>query len=771
MRSTDHFTFTEADERIRESLASFVPEFLFDVHAHIWRVDDLHLQGESLFSKDQAEMSVQIWRSSVQQLLGKPVQGGLLFPAPVRSCDLDKANQYVADQLIQEKISRGLILVSPDYADEHIHFFLQNEKMIGFKPYHCFSPKPVTTDSLITDLIPERFWRIAEQYGLVIMLHMVKDLAIADPDNQRQLLELCSTYPNVKCVLAHAARSFHAPHAQAVKALRGLENVYFDMSGICEAEAIIPILYEFGPQKLMWASDFPVSDIRGKSVTTGDGFFWMQKESLDWNQAISRTQPTLVGLESLRALRQASDLIGLNPSDIQDIFFHNAMRLTGQPLAADNQTQTLYRKAKTIIPGGTQLLSKRPEQLAPNQWPAYFREARGCEVWDLDGKHYYDMSTNDIGSCLLGYRDEAVTRAVKRRLHLGSMSTLNPPEEVYLAERLLEWHPWSQQVRYTRSGGEACSVAVRIARATTGRSIVAICGYHGWHDWYLAANLGKDDALTGHLLPGLEPAGVPQELEGTTVAFRANDRQAFDKMIRQYGNRLAAVIMEPCRYHDPEPGFLEYVREESHRYGALLIYDEITVGWRLCRGGAHLKFGVHPDLAVFAKALGNGHPIGAIVGTTEAMEGAHRSFISSTYWTESIGPTAALATLDRMQAVNVPAYAADAGSEIISAWNACGQQSGLPVKAGEGYPCFAKLEIQHEYAEAIKTTYTIKMLQRGFLAGTVIYPTLAHTSSIIALYRQAIAEVFDELAEILKKGNLEMLDRVETAQRGFARLN
>ncbi|WP_409342441.1 aminotransferase class III-fold pyridoxal phosphate-dependent enzyme [Paenibacillus sp. MBLB4367] len=766
----DHFTYTERDLLVREQLEGFVPERIFDAHAHIWRVKDLHLQAASIWSEGEEEMSVSRWRSSVEQLLGRQIQGGLLFPAPFKSCDLDQANRYLIEQLEEETSSRGLLLVSPEYSEERISIFLQNDKIVGFKPYHCFSSRQTTADSEIDEFLPERFWQLADRHGLILMLHIVKDSAMDDPENQRQLRDFCSRYPNAKCVLAHAGRSFHALHAQSVKTLRGLDNVYFDMSAVCEAEAIAPVLYEFGPEKLMWGSDFPISAIRGKAVTVGNGFFWMQKETLDWERA-GRTAPTLVGLESLRALKSAADMIGLNKSDIEHIFYDNAMRLTKQASPEENRTQQLYRTAKAIIPGGTQLLSKRPEQLAPGKWPAYFSEARGCEVWDLDGKHYYDMSTNGIGSCLLGYRDEAVTRAVKRRINLGSMSTLNPPEEVELAETLLDIHPWAQQVRYTRTGGEACSVAVRIARATTNRSIVAVCGYHGWNDWYLAANLGEDDALKGHLMSGLNPTGVPDELRGTTVTFRANDRQAFDRLIEQYGDRLAAVMMEPCRYNDPESGFLEHVRDTIHQIGGLLIFDEITIGWRLHLGGAHLKLGVHPDIAVFAKALGNGHPIGAVIGTSEAMDGAHRSFISSTYWTESIGPAAALATLERMRAVNVPGIVAEAGSAVMRAWKTNGLQSGLPVHVGEGYPCLAKFEFTGEYARKLKTLYTIKMLSRGFLAGTVIYPTLAHTPEILASYGQAIGEVFAELAGMLNSGDMNELMEVEKAQQGFSRLN
>ena len=435
-----------------------------------------------------------------------------------------------------------------------------------------------------------------------------------------------------------------------------------------------------------------------------------------------------------------------------------------------SQTQALYQHAKQRIPGGTQLLSKRPEMFAPDVWPAYYREARGCEVWDLDGRHYFDMTHNGVGSCLLGYADPDVTRAVTDRIQRGSMCTLNSPEEVELADALCERHPWAEQARFARCGGEACAVAVRIARATTDRSVVALCGYHGWQDWYLAANLGAEDALRGHLLPGLAPLGVPRELRGTALTFTYGDRAGFEAILAEQGDRLAAVIMEPCRYRDPEPGYLEYLREGAHQHGALLIFDEITIGWRLCHGGSHLRLGVAPDMAVFAKALGNGHPIAAVIGTKQAMDGAQNSFISSTYWTEGVGPTAALATIRKLKAENVTAHVARIGTLMQEAWRAAGKKHGLPVAVGEGYPCLAHFAFDHEQANTLKTAFTTRMLQHGFLAGTAIYPTLAHTESIVARYAEALDDVFAELAAALDRGRVADLLEGPLAHTGFRRL-
>ncbi len=436
-----------------------------------------------------------------------------------------------------------------------------------------------------------------------------------------------------------------------------------------------------------------------------------------------------------------------------------------------SKSQDLYKHAKQRIPAGTQLLSKRPEMFAPGQWPNYAVKAKGCEVWDLDGNHYYDMTTNGIGACLLGYADPDVSAAAVSRIENGCMSSLNPPEEVYLADKLCEIHPWAENVRFARTGGEICAVAVRIARATTKRDVVAICGYHGWSDWYLAANLGDSHQLDGVHLPGLQPDGVPRVLKGTSLTFNYNDRDAFDQIIRNYGDRLACVIMEPVRNHMPPEGFLEYVRDEVHRVGGLLIFDEITIGWRLTFGGSHKLFGLHPDMAVFAKAMGNGHPIAAVIGTKEAMEGAHTSFISSTYWTEGVGPAAALATIDKMEKTKAWEHARMVGEIVQRDWKDAAERHGLRISCS-GFPCLAHFGFE-EYPLELKTLYTVLMLKEGFLAGTGLYPTLAHNEEILAIHREAMDRTFAKMAAIVKKGGKEaVLEAIggPVCQTGFKRL-
>lgn len=435
-----------------------------------------------------------------------------------------------------------------------------------------------------------------------------------------------------------------------------------------------------------------------------------------------------------------------------------------------DRTSQLYRRAIDLIPGGGQLLSKRPELYAPEQWPAYFSRASGCEVWDLDGRHYYDFSNNSVGACLLGYAHPAVTQAAIRVIQDGCMSSLNPPEEVELAEQLLAIHPWAENARFQRSGGEAMAVAVRIARATTDRSAVAIAGYHGWHDWYLAANLGDNDALRGMLLPGLEPRGVPRELRGTAIPFAHGDLAAFDAVMEKQGRRLAAVVMEPCRHLPPPPGYLEHVRARTRDCGALLVFDEITIGWRLHFGGAHMILGIHPDIAVFAKAMGNGHPIGAVIGTRAAMAGAHSSFISSTYWTDRVGPAAALAVLQEMRQTNVPEHISRMGGAAQEIWRRAALKHGMPAAAPDSFACLARLTFEHDENNVMRTLFTQEMLSLGFLAGAGFYPTLAHTPELMDKYAAAIDAVFGKLAEYRATGRPEKFMRGPPAHSGFRRL-
>ncbi|MGD0657625.1 MAG: aminotransferase class III-fold pyridoxal phosphate-dependent enzyme [Syntrophorhabdales bacterium] len=431
--------------------------------------------------------------------------------------------------------------------------------------------------------------------------------------------------------------------------------------------------------------------------------------------------------------------------------------------------QELYKRARSRIPGGTQLLSKRPEMHLPDQWPAYFSKAKGVEVWDLNGNRYIDMSTNAVGACILGVGDPDVDAAVLDAIAAGTISTLNSPEEVELADLLCELHPWADMVRYARGGGEAMSVAVRIARAHTTRDVVAFCGYHGWHDWYLSANLAEEKALDGHLLPGLEPSGVPRGLRNTALPFRYNQIGELEGIAARHGSDLAAIIMEPLRDRSPEAGFLEEVRQLADRTGAVLIVDEVSAGFRLATGGAHLLFGLEPDMAVFAKGMSNGYPMAAVIGRGRVMDDVQKTFISSTYWTERIGPAAALATIRKHRRLDAAKHLVDIGTRVQQGWREAADRSGLAVEVG-GIPPLAHFHLTGEDAQAAHTFFTQRLLEKGFLAGQGFYATYAHEDHHVDSYLSVVQNVFDEVAAALRAGDILARLKGPLAHTGFSRL-
>lgn len=433
------------------------------------------------------------------------------------------------------------------------------------------------------------------------------------------------------------------------------------------------------------------------------------------------------------------------------------------------KSQSLYKKAKKIIPGGTQLLSKRPEMFLPDLWPAYYSKAKGCEVWDLDGKRYIDMSNMGVGSCILGYADRDVNRAVKSAIDRANMTTLNAPEEVELARLLVKIHPWAQMVRYARTGGEAMAIAVRIARAYSRKDIVLFCGYHGWHDWYLSTNIADNKALDGHLLPGLAVRGVPRALKGTAIPFNYNDTAGFLRLIKRYRGKIAAVVMEPIRTYYPKKDFLEIIRDTTENLGIVLIFDEITSGWRLAYGGAHLEFKVYPDIAVFAKAMSNGYPMAAIIGRKEIMNAAGSTFISSTYWTERIGPSAALATIKKLKQKRINFFLKEVGKKIQDNWNILARKHNLKITVSGSCP-LSSFSFNYRNHSLLKTLFTQAMLESGFLATTVFYPSYAHKDKYVAKYLKAVDGTFNFISRAIKERRPEKYLKSKVCLNQFRRL-
>ncbi|WP_422007611.1 aminotransferase class III-fold pyridoxal phosphate-dependent enzyme [Roseivirga pacifica] len=435
-----------------------------------------------------------------------------------------------------------------------------------------------------------------------------------------------------------------------------------------------------------------------------------------------------------------------------------------------NKGPELYNKAKSLIPGGTQLLSKRPEMFLPDHWPSYYSKAKGCAIWDLDDNKYLDFITMGIGACVLGYADDDVDDAVAAALRKGNMTSLNAPEEVALAEMFIDMHPWSDMVRYTRSGGEAMTVAVRIGRAASNKDKVMFCGYHGWHDWYLAANLSVDKALDGHLLPGLEPKGVPRALQGTALPFKFNDKEDFLRVFQKDADEIGVIVLEIIRNDQPDQEFLELISSTCKQHGIVFIVDEITSGWRLNLGGAHLLYGIEPDISVFGKTTSNGYPFGAVIGKKEVMEAAQTSFISSTYWTDRIGVAAAKRTIEKMVQLNAPEHLIKIGDLAQEGWSSLLQERNISHHTF-GIAPLSHFGIKHKEAQVLKTYFTQEMLKRGYLASTVLYTSIAHTEEGLKNYLEVCGLVFDDIQNIINQGSFDNVLEGPVSHSGFKRLN
>jgi glutamate-1-semialdehyde 2,1-aminomutase len=430
--------------------------------------------------------------------------------------------------------------------------------------------------------------------------------------------------------------------------------------------------------------------------------------------------------------------------------------------------QKLWRRAKEIIPGGNMLLSKRAEMFLPNNWPTYFTKAKGCKVWDLDGTELIDMSIMGIGTNTLGYGHPEVDAEVQRIIQSGNMSTLNCPEEVYLAEKLIEIHPWADMVRLARSGGEANAIAIRIARAASGKDNVAICGYHGWHDWYLSANLSNDESLDAHLLPGLEPKGVPRNLKNTVFPFTYNDYEELESLVN--AQDIGVIKMEVMRNHEPQNNFLHKVRKLATDRNIVLIFDECTSGFRETYGGLHKKYGVEPDIAMFGKALGNGYGITAIIGRRSVMEAAQSTFISSTFWTERIGPTAALASLNVMEKIQSWRSITNTGHNIREGWKQLADEYQLNINHW-GLPALAGFTFQGPNSLLYKTLITQEMLEKGYMASNCVYSCIDHSKEIIADYFDILDPIFAIIKECEDGRDVKSLLKGPVCHSGFKRLN
>ncbi len=430
----------------------------------------------------------------------------------------------------------------------------------------------------------------------------------------------------------------------------------------------------------------------------------------------------------------------------------------------------LWQRSKKAIPGGNGLLSKRPERYAPDIWPTYYQRARGVTVWDLEGEKYIDMAQMGLGTAILGYADSELNDAVIGVVNDGVGTTLNAPEEVLLAEKLLELNPFAGGVRFSRTGGEAMAMAVRIARAYSGRQKVAFSGYHGWCDWYLAANLTGSDKLSEHLLPGLDPKGVPDSLIRTALPFRYNDTEDF-KHLMEKNPDIGVIIIEGARYDFPSANFLNTLSKIAKERGIVLVSDEITSGWRMTDGGVYKLNGFDPDIVVYGKAMGGGYAISAVLGRAEVMDEVQNTFISSTFWTERIGFAAALKTIEILTRDKIWKRLIAMGNRIGDGWMRLARRHDIQLQVTDFKPLITMKLAYGEKNNALSTLFTQEMLRKGYLAATSVYLSAAHSETIIDGYLECVDDVFALLAEAIRTDTI--MDKLQTGvkEEAFKRLN
>ena len=437
---------------------------------------------------------------------------------------------------------------------------------------------------------------------------------------------------------------------------------------------------------------------------------------------------------------------------------------------SNSSSREMWNKAIQIIPGGNGLLSKRPERYAPDIWPTYFNKAVGVNIEDIDGNSFVDMAQMGIGSAILGYSNKELNEAVNQAVSNGVNTTLNAPEEVLLAEKLLELNSFAGGVKFARGGGEAMSIAIRIARAASGREKVAFSGYHGWTDWYIAANLNQGDELSEHLIPGLRPLGVPKGLVKTSLPFKYNDVEDFKNLVKTHPD-IGVICIEGARYDFPTQEFLNEIMDYAKKNNIVLVSDEITSGWRMTDGGVYKITNFKPDIVVYAKGLGGGHPISAVVGKREVMDYAQDTFISSTMWTENIGFVAALKTIEILTREKGWEKLIRIGTQIGDGWSELAKKHNLKLKVTDFKPLITFKLCYGDLNNRIQTLFTQEMLKKGYLAASSVYVSMAHSKKIVDRYLESVDDVFYTLSSAINSGLVDT--KLETAPRSdaFTRLN
>ncbi len=399
------------------------------------------------------------------------------------------------------------------------------------------------------------------------------------------------------------------------------------------------------------------------------------------------------------------------------------------------QSDSFLKRASEVIPLASQTFSKSRTHFPAGVSPSFITHGEGCRVWDLDGNEYIDFMSALL-AVSLGYNDSDVNTAVSEQLQRGVCFSLSHPLETYVAEELVKLVPAAEMVRFGKNGSDATSGAIRVARAYTGREHVAVCGYHGWQDWYIGST-------TRNL-------GVPKATCGLTHRFQYNDIASLEQLFTSHPKQIAAVILEPMNTTPPAAGFLGSVKTLTHEHGAVLIFDEIITGFRFAKGGAQEYFGVTPDLATLGKGLANGFPLSAVVGKAEIMSLMNDVFYSFTFGGETLSLAAALAVLQKIQNEPVIETLAKRGDYLLKGLEQLIDQHKLShMLSCSGHPAWSFLHF-HDVSPyslwEIKTYWMQEVMARGILSQGTHNLNYAHTQNDI----DRLLLVYDEVFALLK---------------------
>jgi len=608
-----------------------------------------------------------------------------------------------------------------------------------------------------TDVL-DRFYQTARHFNADVVVRITADCPLIDPQVVDRVV---STYLEGGYDYVTNTLRYTYPDGMDVEvfSFAALEKAWREARLPAEREHVTPYLRASGR--------FRVFNVENEVDLSKRNLRWTVDEpaDLEFVRAIyarlgGDKQP--FGLSDiLELLDKEPDLMKINSAIIRNEGYYKS--LASEP-AMPPQNRELKRsyelkaKAQRLIPSCTQTFSKGPTQFIEGVAPVFLLRGQGSHVWDVDGNEYIDYPMA-LGPIILGHNYPAVTEAVIRQMRDGTTFSLPHPLEVELAEMLTEVIPCAEMVRFGKNGSDATSGAVRVARAYTGRDIIACCGYHGWQDWYIGTTTRNK--------------GVPKAVQGLTVPFEYNNIESLERIFAEHPGQVAAVIMEPVGVIEPRDGFLQQVRELTQREGALLIFDEVVTGFRLALGGAQEYFGVTPDLACFGKAMANGYPIAAIVGRRDVMEQFDEVFFSFTFGGETLSLAAAKATITEMRGKNVIAHLWEQGQKLKDGYKVLAREFGVDrYTECIGLPPRTVITFKDETgAESLvlKSLFQQECLKRGVLFSGGQNMCYSHSDADIDYTLRVYRAAMEILAEAIKRGDAFQRLEGEPVQPVFRR--